>query len=259
MRHLDHLVVQDDLSGAWCNANAVTSSVMEAISFATPVLENFFIHTVAECMPGKQDAELHQRCRSFMYEESTHTRAHKKFNASLLDYLCQAPPGAALLQAIMVGARKHVTLSCRLLYVVALEHFAAVLSKRYLTLHGDWEIGSAYAKELFEQHAREEMGHRSVVFDLWMQQESIGRVARSLVVLSILFAGGVYISVAVPWIVHRKNGKRVAGTLAALAAYALKSRPIAHGATLLRELFSFARRDFHPDGPSGAQFAGDLK
>ena len=259
MRRLDHLVAQDDLSGAWCNANAVTSSVMEAISFTTPVLENFFIHTVAECMPGKQDAELRQRCRSFMHEESTHTRAHKKFNASLLDYLLRAPPGAALLQAIMAGARKHVTLSRRLLYVVALEHFAAVLSKRYLTLHRDWKIGSAYARELFEQHAREEMGHRSVVFDLWVQQESIGRVARTLAVLSILFAGGVYISVAVPWIVHRKNDKRVGGTLAALAAYVLKSHQIAEGATLLRELFSFTRRDFHPDGPTAAQFAGDLK
>ena len=194
-----------------------------------------------------------------MFEESTHTREHKKFNAALLGYLCRPPPGSALLQTFMTGAKKHVTLSCRLLYVVALEHFAAVLSKRYLTLHGDWKFRSSYAKELFEQHAREEMGHRSVVFDLWAAKESTGRVGRALAIMSIMLAGAAYLSVAVPWILHRKNENRWSGTAGALAAHAMKSHPIDNGVVMLRELFSFACRDFHPDRSGGAQLAGDLK
>lgn len=259
MRRLDQLGLVGDLSGAWCNADAVTSSVMEAISFATPVLENFFIHTVVECMPAKKNSELHDRCRSFIYEESTHTRAHKKFNASLLDYLCRVPPGSIFLQRLINGVRKHLALSSRLLYVAALEHFAAVLSKRYLTLHGDWEIRSAYAKGLFEQHALEEMGHRSVVFDLWAGKEHTGSVGRAFAVLSIMLAGSAYVAVTAPWILYRKKGKSSIETIVALAAYMMKGRPISNGTTIIRELFSFARRDFHPDTLVGKHFADNLK
>ena len=42
MQHLDHLASAEDVSGTWCNSNAVTSSVMEAVSFVTPDNEAHF-------------------------------------------------------------------------------------------------------------------------------------------------------------------------------------------------------------------------
>ena len=62
MKNLNHPTTHDDLSGAWCNANAVTSSIMEAVSFVTPVMEKFFIRTVAEGLSPQTPAALKERC-----------------------------------------------------------------------------------------------------------------------------------------------------------------------------------------------------
>jgi len=72
------------------------------------------------------------------------------------------------------------------------------------------------------------------------------RLKRALTVLSILLAGFAYISVAVPWILHRKTGS-LRRTLAALARFAMGNRADIAAYSPLPELFSFARRDYHPN------------
>jgi predicted metal-dependent hydrolase len=247
MPHIDSLVPTEDLSGTWCNANAVTSSVMEAISFVTPVLENFFIATVVDGIGRRRDSALGQRCRDFIYEEANHSRSHRKFNSALLAYLGVTPPALALVQSLLNGARKRLSLSTRLLLVAALEHFAAVLSKGYLSQEIQWDFRSVYARELFIHHAREELAHRSVVFDLWLSKGTAGRIGRTLTVLTILFGGLVYISAAVPWILYRKTGKHLTATVTALARFVVGNRAMIKALSPLGELFSFVRHDFHPD------------
>ena len=246
MKNLNHPTTHDDLSGAWCNANAVTSSIMEAVSFVTPVMEKFFIRTVDEGLSPQTPAALKERCMTFIYEEADHSRVHRKFNASLTGYLGGMPPGLALLDTLLDGTRKHLSLSSRLLLAAALEHYTAVLSKAYLAQSDKMDIRSEFARELFVRHAREEIAHRSVVFDLWRNQSGGDRFKRSLTVLAILLAGGVYIAVAVPWILHRKTGS-LYRTLAALARFAIGNRSDIAAYSPLPELFSFARRDYHPN------------
>ncbi len=241
-----HLTTTEDLSGTWCNSNAVTSGIMEAVSFVTPVLENFFVRTVAEGLDGRQQPELEQRCHAFIHEEADHSRAHKKFNASLLNYLGRTPPGLALVESLLDHARKHLSLPNRLLLAAALEHYAAVLSKVYMNQETRLDIHSAFAKELFVQHAHEELDHRAVVFDLWRNKGSSGRFKRSLIVLAILFTGFVYTSIAVPWIVHRKT-RSLTATLTALGGFAFRNRSDIKAYSPLSELFSFTRRNYHPD------------
>jgi len=259
MRRVTEEMCSASLSGPWCNANPVTSSIMEAISFITPALENFFIRTVADGMPNKHHADLHQRCVEFMFEEASHTRAHALFNLRLLDYLQHAPPGLRPLQMLLRALRKYAGPSTRLFLVVALEHFSTVLSKRYLTLHRDWKIASPYAKTLFELHAQEELGHRSVVFDLWTGDSTRSGPARAVAVWSILFFGLLYICMAAPWILHRKMHRKILPTATAIFGYIMTRRPNVGAIRLLGELFSFARKDYHPDNliATGLAFGGD--
>lgn len=237
----------EDLSASWCNCDPVTTSVMEAISFITPVAEKFFIVTVAEGISGRPDSELVARCSAFMREESSHSRWHGKFNASLLDYLDASPPGLAMVQSLLKAAKKHLSLANRLLLVAAMEHFNVVLSKGYLRREGGWDFRSVSAKRLFARHAREELDHRSVVFDLWSGNPSTGRVGRALTMLAFLIAGFAYVSAAVPWITYRKTGRRLGVTLAALARGAFRNCLDIGVYSKLGELFSFARGDYHPD------------
>lgn len=246
MQHPGHLTTNEDLSGIWCNASAVTSSIMEAVSFVTPVLEKFFIRTVNEGLCEQTPPALRERCLNFILEEADHSRVHKKFNSSTLHYLGKSPPGLHRLDVLLDGTRKHLSLSSRLLLAAALEHFTAVLSKVYLAQEARLEFQSAFAQTLFAHHAREEIAHRSVVFDLWLSKGTNGRFKRSLTVLAILLVGFTYVSITVPWILHRKLGK-LSTTLTALAGFAIKNHSDIQSYSPLAELFSFVRRDYHPD------------
>ena len=232
----------------WCNADAVTSSVMEAVSFVTPVLENFFIRSVAEGMRvHSNEVALVERCREFLHEEANHSRIHKKFNRQLLSRLNKQPPGLRMIGGLLDLAKNHLSLASRLALAAALEHFTAVISKVYLNHEGDLQFQSAYAKELFDWHAREELDHRSVVFDLWQAQGASGRLSRFVAVLVIFGVGGLYLALAVPWILHKKSDHKISKTLGAICGFVKKNTRDALRYTPVVDLFSFARRDFHPE------------
>ena len=246
IHHLEHLTTTEDLSGTWCNANAVTSSILEAVSLVTPVLEKFFIRTVNEGLSEQTPNALRERCLNFIREEAEHTRVHKQFNSSVLTYLGRTPPGLARLDALLDGTRKHQSLSTRLLLAAALEHFTTVLSKIYLAQEARLNFKSAFAQALFSHHAREEIAHRSVVFDLWVSKGTNGRFKRSLTVLAILLVGFTYISIAAPWILYRKLGK-LSSTMTSLAGFAIKNLATIQSYSPMAELLSFVSRDYHPD------------
>lgn len=172
MQYLDQYPTTEDMSGAWCNSSVVTSSIMEAVSFVTPVLESFFIRTVSESLDQSRNSALDQRCLAFIHEESGHSRAHKRFNQSLSGYLGMLPPGLQMVERLRVKARTNLSLPRRLLLASALEHFSAILSMAYLHQEKRMETSSGFAKELFIHHAEEKLAHRSVVFDLWLSKQA---------------------------------------------------------------------------------------
>lgn len=232
---------------AWCNDDAVTSSVMEAVSFVTPVLENFFIRTVLEGMREHGDPALEARCLSFVREESNHTQAHRKFNIPLQGYLGRQPPGLAMVEVLLDAAKRHLSLPKRLALAAALEHFAAVISKLYISHEAKLTFKLASARELFAMHAREELAHRSVVFDLWEAHGSRGFIDRVTTIMATLVVGAAYVGIAVPWILHRKMKCRFVPTLLALSGFTAKNMKDTLTHTPVRELLSFVRRDFHPE------------
>lgn len=244
MQRLTPLTAPADLAGSWCNADARTSATLEAVSFVTPALERFFIRTVGDCLPlAGHDPELERLCREFIHEEAEHTGAHRQLNTALLDYMKAPPPGLAAVEGLLDFVNRRLSLSSRVALVAALEHFTAVLSKSYLRTHGRWQFGCAYARDLFHQHALEEIDHRAVAFDLWLHRGGGNVPVRLATITSILVVGAVYLGVAVPWILHRKEGGRPAATLAGLVAR--RPAPSGSGSTL-RDLFRYVRRDYHP-------------
>ncbi|MEI7457055.1 MAG: metal-dependent hydrolase [Nitrosomonadales bacterium] len=235
-----------DLSHSWCNDDVVVSSVMEAVSFVTPVLEGFFIRSVAQGMRMHKDVVLARRCQEFIREESSHSRAHKKFNTVLLGYLGRPPRGLAMVSAMLEAARR-LSVSQQLGLAAALEHLTAVMSKLYVGQQHGLKFASLYAQELFAMHAEEELGHRSVVFDLWQANEPGGRFNRFVIITLVLLVGSVYVVLAVPWILYRKMDRRLVNTLITLVKFTVKNI----GSTLAKlpflDLFSFIRGDFHPE------------
>lgn len=244
MRGLTPLTATAVLAGPWCNSDAATSATLEAVSLVTPALERFFIRTVADCLPlAGNDPDLERLCREFIHEEAEHTGAHRKLNNALLDYMKAAPPGLATVEKLLDIANRRLSLSSRVALVAALEHFTAVLSKSYVRHQAGWRFNCAYARDLFAEHAREEIDHRSVAFDLWRHRGGGGVPVRFAAIGAILIVGGAYLCLATPWIVRRKNGGRLAATLAELVAP--RQRPREAGSTL-KDLLRYIGRDYHP-------------
>lgn len=244
MQRLTPLTAPADLAGPWCNEDARTSATLEAVSFVTPALERFFIRTVADCLPlAGNDPELERLCREFIHEEAEHTGAHRKLNTALLDYMKAPPPGLAAVEGLLDMVNRRLSLSTRVALVAALEHFTAVLSKSYLGSHGRWRFGCAYARDLFHHHALEEIDHRSVAFDLWLHRGGGSVPVRMAAITSILVVGVVYLGLATPWILHRKNGGRLAATLAGLAA---RQHQPSGTASTFKDILRYLRRDYHP-------------
>lgn len=246
MKTLPNKVEVNEMPVSWCNADAATTSVMEAVSFVTPVLENFFIRTVAEGMRLHKDGELGERCQEFIHEESNHSLVHKKFNSALLLRLGKQPPGLAMVGALLDGSRRGLGISKRLALAAALEHFAAVISKLYMSHEPKLVFESEFAKELFDMHAREEIAHRCVVFDLWRAHGDSGRMGRIITIGAASLAAAIYVSMAVPWILHQKTGGSFVKTLSGLSGFVAKNIWDTLTHTPVVELFSFVRRDFHP-------------
>ncbi|MBI4986518.1 MAG: metal-dependent hydrolase [Rhodocyclales bacterium] len=239
--------MKEDLAGAWCNGNLLLTSLMEAVSFVTPVVEKFMIHAVADEMRARDEPALRQRCLDFIREEAVHSRTHGKFNAALLKHLGAEPPGIAAIRAATAGARRHLSVSSRLGLAAAIEHLAAVMSGAYLSYDEEIGVASPFAKALFELHAREEIGHCSVVFDLWRERWPAGRRQRIVAIMAVLLPGVLYLAAAVPWVLYRKTGRTLPTTLGALRTSVGVGRLGKWAGNLATVFFSFVRADYHPD------------
>jgi predicted metal-dependent hydrolase len=238
----------DSFSGPWCDDDCTTTAIMEAISFVTPLLETFCVTTVARVLCSEAlGAELAERCRAFAREEAGHSRIHMRFNASLEAYLHRPPPGLQTVQRLLDGARRRLSLANRLLVVAAIEHCAAVLSKVYLQWVGARRFRIAFVKDLFTQHAREELAHRAVAFDLSVSIGRNGRARRALALSAVLLAGFLYLTGAAAWILHRKSRRGTGRTLAALAKFFVPERSfVARVRSCTGDLVAFARENYHP-------------
>ena len=260
MQTNDDIVPAEDFFLTWCNSDAVTSSLMEAISFVTPLLEGFIVSSVAEGLrTGHVQPASEARYRAFMREEASHSWVHRQFNTSLLGYLGLPPPGLKQVRSLFGFARRHLSLGNRLQLSAALEHFAAVLSKSYLDCEKGWTFNAASTRALFAQHAHEELAHRSVVFDMWLDTGISGRFSRNVTMLGILAGSLAYALVAVPWITHRKTGLRPGTTLFMLGRFLIRLRINSRVLRQLRELFLFAQHGYHPDQLVGEPVAGTIR
>lgn len=231
----------------WCNNDVVLTSVMEAVSFVTPVLEHFFIRTVSAAQFLPAASSLTDSCQTFIREEANHAQAHQKLNARLLPRLGKYPPGLAMVGSLLELAKRHLNLEKRLALAAALEHFAAVFSKLYIHRANALQFSHAQAQQLFAMHAQEELGHRSVVFDLWLATAPHGQFKRAVTLIFVVLLGSCYLALTVPWIVHCKTERKFLNSAALLLKFVGRNLQKTLSGLPISELLSFARRDYHPE------------
>lgn len=158
---------RDHLVPRWWHSNdPVATAWYNSVSASLPRGEAFFIDTLKgfrDDLPPKLAAEV----KAFTRQEVNHTREHVAFNRIVQDHgydVESIDQGIHAMLELTAGRPKEFNLAV----TIALEHFAAVIS-RQLLVHPEYLAGAdPVAADVWRWHATEEIEHKGLVYDVWL-------------------------------------------------------------------------------------------
>jgi uncharacterized protein len=152
----------------WCNADAFSSALFNALSMSFPVGEQFFIDAVRaglDALPPVEQERYKKEVQGFIGQEATHRRLHSLYNGHLaaLGLKNEWEPRAKARLSQLEG----VNVLHNLAITAANEHFTAIFA--------DWLLSNPHVlgqqderlATLWLWHSAEESEHRSTAFDLY--------------------------------------------------------------------------------------------
>lgn len=158
---------RDHLVPRWWHSNdPVATAWYNSVSASLPRGEAFFIDTMRmfrDQLPPKLAAEL----KAFTTQEINHTREHVAFNRLVSDHgynVESIDQGIQVMLALTEGRPKEFNLAI----TIALEHFAAIISRHLLTDPRYLEGADPVAAEVWRWHATEEIEHKGITYDVWL-------------------------------------------------------------------------------------------
>jgi predicted metal-dependent hydrolase len=140
------------------------------VSASLPRGEAFFIDTLREFredLPPKLAREI----KAFTTQEINHTREHVAFNRLVADHgynVESIDQGIQAMLELAEGRPKEFNLAI----TIALEHFAAIISRQLLTDPRYLDGADPVAAQVWRWHATEEIEHKGLVFDVWLHATS---------------------------------------------------------------------------------------
>lgn len=158
---------RDHLVPRWWHSNdPVATAWYNSVSASLPRGEAFFIDTLKgfrDGLPPKLAAEV----KAFTRQEVNHTREHVAFNRIVQDHgydVESIDQGIHAMLELTAGRPPEFNLAV----TIALEHFAAVIS-RQLLVHPEYLAGAdPVAADVWRWHATEEIEHKGLVYDVWL-------------------------------------------------------------------------------------------
>lgn len=150
----------------WHSGDPVATAWYNSVSASLPRGEAFFIDTLRDFREGLP-AKLAEEVKSFMTQEINHTREHVAFNRLVADHgynVESIDQGIQAMLELTEGRPREFNLAI----TIALEHFAAIISRHLLTYPRYLEGADPVAAEIWRWHATEEVEHKGLVYDVWL-------------------------------------------------------------------------------------------
>ena len=150
----------------WHGGNPYATALYNALSATFPKGEAFFVESVRAYREGA-DPKLAAEIKAFTTQEAIHSREHAAFNRRAAD----SGYDLAKLEA-QVDRRLELTKSkppiVSLAATMALEHFTAILAHELLADPRHLAGADRESAELWRWHAVEEIEHKGVAYDTWL-------------------------------------------------------------------------------------------
>lgn len=147
-------------------ASPARSIVFDAFSLMFPAAEGFMIRAAQEAHARIDDPALRRAVAVFVRQEASHARLHGAYNRAM-DARGFSASALEAENARLIGFMEaRIGLRRKLAASAGLEHFTALIAEAILADERLLEGADPRYAALWRWHAREEVEHRAVAFDL---------------------------------------------------------------------------------------------
>lgn len=150
----------------WHGGRVEATAIYNALSATFPAGEAFFVESVRAFRDGAPP-KLAEEIKAFTTQEAIHSREHDAFNrrAAQSGYdLSKLEAQVEKRLAVTKGRPPVVSLAA----TMALEHFTAILAHQLLADPRHLEGADGESADLWRWHAVEEIEHKGVAYDTWL-------------------------------------------------------------------------------------------
>ena len=149
--------------------NLLKSVYIAALSATFPGGEAEFIKSVRFYQDQIEDPEMQKQIRGFIGQEAHHSQQHQAFNRALKPLGFDVPRLEKAFEKDLEWSIKNRSERQRLAFTVCLEHQTAILADEFLTNPKVLQGMDEPIAQLLRWHAVEEIEHKGVAFDVFMQ------------------------------------------------------------------------------------------
>lgn len=246
-------------AGGWSGRNTGFEDALNALSFAFPPGEAYFVNSVRHYVQRIKDPILKEQAERFIYQEAMHSKEHARANRELRQFHAYGRQMERLIVPMLGFSRRFMPRATQLATTCALEHFTAMLADVLLRDQQRFIAGSDPSfVALWLWHAVEETEHKAVCFDVY--QHVCGKgvfsyLQRVIVmgVVSMIFLGVLSV------IFMRIKWRRPSGTTDVAKPSGTPTLAVLLHDVPLRLYFDYYRVSFHPWQHDNAQLIDQWK
>lgn len=150
----------------WLGEDPIATAFYNSLSVTFPKGEGFFIDSVRLFRDGTPP-RLAGEIQAFIKQEVMHTREHAAFNRHVTDQGYDISKLEAHLDYGLSLTRERPPIA-NLAATMALEHFTAIMAHEILANPTHFERAEPEAGGMWRWHAVEEIEHKGVAYDTWL-------------------------------------------------------------------------------------------
>lgn len=157
----------DARNGHWLGGDPVGTAVFNALSLTFPDGERLFIDAVRH-FRAEVSGKLAEDVRGFIAQEAIHSREHHALNQLIDRARYPVDDIESNIRERIAFARSRGPYGM-LISTIALEHFTAMMAEMHVRHQDLFDGASPDIERMWRWHALEELEHKAVAYDVYMQ------------------------------------------------------------------------------------------
>lgn len=236
-----------DINKYWYGGNSLMTAWMGALSSMFPPGEKEFIRTIRVYEDQITDPVLKRDIKGFIGQEGFHQINHKRVNAYIEEKTglkittLEQGVSDSIRDTLKTGGFSDAQM---LASTVSLEHITAIMGEWMLRNKEVFEPAPALFRELILWHGVEELEHKSVAFDVYMQCVGDRKLLRRVMVVTTIGFCVSLLRMQLKLLWWERKLPSLRDFWGAFTFSFGKHGVLRH---VLKPYFKFYKKDFHPD------------